>query len=45
MSLKLATPSQKWVKSHAMNSNPFLEGCANFRLIFSIDFSTLYVHN
>ena len=26
MSLKLATPSQKWVKSHAMNSNPFFEG-------------------
>ena len=44
MSLKLATPSLKWVKSHAINSNPFLEGVANFRLQahFFNDFSTKF---
>ena len=41
MSLKkLATHPLKCVKSHAMNSYPFLEGVANFTLIFTNDFFT-----
>ena len=41
MNLKLATSFSKWNKYNAVNFDPFLEGVANFKLIFLSYFFTL----